>query len=70
MCGIHIEWQHQHHVFFLQGGWQDPQKVIGFDYFVQENAIFFLISLKVGGRGQDKLGGAFPPSLAHPWHHH
>ena len=36
---------------------QDPQKVISFGHFVQENYNFFLISLKVGGAtgGQDIL---------------
>ena len=29
-------------------GGQDPQKVIGFDHFIQENANFFMISQKVG----------------------
>ena len=41
-------------------GGQDPQKVIGFDHFVQENAHFFLISLKVGGP-DNFFGGQMPP---------
>ena len=41
-------------------GGQDHQKVISFDHFVQENAHFFSISLKVGG--QDKVFWAFVPS--------
>ena len=44
----------------IPSGVQDPQKLIGFDHFVQENYHFFLISLK--GGGQDNfLKGAFSP---------
>ncbi len=47
-------------------GGQDPQKVIVFDHFVQENDHFFLISLKVGGNVGGKTifvfgGGHLPP---------
>ena len=38
-------------------GGQDPQKVIGFDNFVQENVNFFLISLKVRGARYFRGGG-------------
>ena len=37
----------------FSGAGEDPQKVIGFDHFLQENDIFFLVSLKV--EGQDIL---------------
>ena len=53
-------------------GGQGPQKVIGFDHFVHENANFFLISQKthfflisqkVGGQDNFLGEGAFAPSL-------
>ncbi len=46
----------------FQGRGKDPQKVIGFDHFVQEKSHFFLISLKVGGgaEGQDTLQAIAP----------
>ncbi len=49
-----------------------PQKVISFDHFLQENANFFLILLKVGegeARWKDILlgGGQLPPKPPHSY---
>ncbi len=34
---------------FGEGGWQNPQKMISFDHFVQENANFFLNFIQCWG---------------------
>ena len=58
-------------IFFFLGGEQNPQKVISFDHFVQENYPFCLISLKVGGgERQDKILGANAPPPCPPWRCH
>ncbi len=47
-------------IFF---GGEDPQKVISVDHFAQENAIFFLISLKVRGEARYFTGGNCLPKF-------